>query len=182
MGGCRAQLRQPSARALHIIHLYMHIDVYAYKWMRVYIYIYIYLYAYMYMYIHIYIYIYTHIYINYTLCICICMYMYMYMYAARPDFVRAEVLPRPLDQRSEKGEVLLRGVGTLRSSFPPNASVQWQPDGWKIDANKWFLGAGFLRAPPISLQRAIFSDGCACRKETVLSPSLFRRAEQAAPR
>ena len=34
---------------------------------------------------------------------------------------------------------------------PPNASAQWQPDGLTIHANKWFLGAGFLGAPPISL-------------------------------
>ena len=30
---------------------------------------------------------------------------------------------------SEKGEVLLRGIGTLRYLFPQNACVQWQPDG-----------------------------------------------------
>ena len=53
--------------------------------------------------------------------------------------------------QSEKGEVLLRGVGTLRDLFPPNASVQWQPDGLTIHTKKWFLGAGFLGAPPISL-------------------------------
>ena len=35
---------------------------------------------------------------------------------------------------------------------PPNASVQWQPDGLTIHTNKWFLGAGFLGAPPISLR------------------------------
>ena len=29
---------------------------------------------------------------------------------------------------SEKGEVLRRGVGTLRCCFPPNACAQWQPD------------------------------------------------------
>ena len=29
--------------------------------------------------------------------------------------------------------------------------MQWQPDGSTIRANKWFLGAGFLGAPPISL-------------------------------
>ena len=34
---------------------------------------------------------------------------------------------------------------------PPNASVQWQPDGLTIDTNKWFLGAGFPGAPPIFL-------------------------------
>ena len=33
---------------------------------------------------------------------------------------------------SEKGEVLLRGVGTLRYCSPPNASVQWLPDGLTI--------------------------------------------------
>ena len=29
-------------------------------------------------------------------------------------------------------------------------TVQWQPDGLTIHAEKWFLGAGFLGAPPIS--------------------------------
>ena len=29
-------------------------------------------------------------------------------------------------------------------------SVQWQPGGLTIHAKKWFLGAGFLGAPPIS--------------------------------
>ena len=45
---------------------------------------------------------------------------------------------------SEKGEVLLRGVGTLQHIFPQSASVQWQPNGLTIHAKKWFLGAGFL--------------------------------------
>ena len=35
--------------------------------------------------------------------------------------------------------------------FPPNASVQWQPDGLTIHTKKRFPGAGFLGAPPISL-------------------------------
>ena len=52
---------------------------------------------------------------------------------------------------SEKGEMLLRGVGTLRYCFPPNVSVQWQPDVLTIHTKKWFLGARFLGAPPISL-------------------------------
>ena len=52
---------------------------------------------------------------------------------------------------SEKGEGLLRGVGTLRYLFPPHASVQWQPDGLTIHTKEWFLGARFLGAPPISL-------------------------------
>ena len=56
---------------------------------------------------------------------------------------------------SEKGEVLLRGVCTLRYSVPQSASVQWQPDGSTIRTNKWFLGAGFLGAPPISLNTAV---------------------------
>ena len=49
---------------------------------------------------------------------------------------------------SEKGEVLLRGVGTLRYSFPPNASAQWQPGDLATYTKRWFLGAGFLGAPP----------------------------------
>ena len=47
--------------------------------------------------------------------------------------------------------MFLRGVGTQRFLFSPDASVQWQPDGLTIHINKWFLGAGFLGAPPISL-------------------------------
>ena len=35
--------------------------------------------------------------------------------------------------------------------FPPNASVQWQPDDLTNRTRKWFLGARFLGAPPISL-------------------------------
>ena len=35
--------------------------------------------------------------------------------------------------------------------FPPNASVQWQLGGLTIHIKKWFLGAGFPGAPPISL-------------------------------
>ena len=60
--------------------------------------------------------------------------------------------PRLIGSVREKGEVLLRGVGTLRYVFPPSASVQRQPDGLTTHANKWFLGAGFLGAPPISLK------------------------------
>ena len=32
--------------------------------------------------------------------------------------------------------------------------MQWQPDGLAIPANKWFLGAEFPGAPPISLKSA----------------------------
>ena len=35
--------------------------------------------------------------------------------------------------------------------FPPDASVQWQPDGLTICTKSGSLGAGFLGAPPISL-------------------------------
>ena len=45
---------------------------------------------------------------------------------------------------SEKGEVLLGGVGALRRTSPPDAYVQWQPDGLAVHTKKWFLGAGFL--------------------------------------
>ena len=60
---------------------------------------------------------------------------------------------RAMRHPSEKGEVLLRGVGTLRYVFLPNASVQWQPDGLTIHTKKWLLGAGFIGAPPISPSR-----------------------------
>ena len=63
---------------------------------------------------------------------------------------RAAGCPPPALTESEKGEVLLRGVGILRYSSP-TASVQWQPDDVAIHTNKWFLGAGFLGAPPILL-------------------------------
>ena len=39
-------------------------------------------------------------------------------------------------------------VKTLLVKCP---SVQWQPDGLSIHIKKWFLGAGFPGAPPISL-------------------------------
>ena len=60
---------------------------------------------------------------------------------------------------SEKGEVLLTGVGTLRHFFKSSVktllvkcpSVQWQPGGLIIHTKQWFLRAGFLVAPPISL-------------------------------
>ena len=41
-------------------------------------------------------------------------------------------------------------VTTLLVECP---SLQWQPDGLTIHAKKWFLGAGFQGAPPISLTR-----------------------------
>ena len=103
--------------------------------MYYYEYIYIYIYIYVNVRMHIYIYIYIYI----CICIyrerCVCIYIYIYIHIVM----------------SEKGEVLLRGVGTLRYIFPPDASVQWQPDGLKIPTKKWFLAAGFLGAPPISL-------------------------------
>ena len=63
--------------------------------------------------------------------------------------------------RSEKGEVLLRGVGTLRYLFLPNASVQWQPDGLVIPRSRIPRST-----PPISLMRCVRRDlGCSatCR-------------------
>ena len=66
-----------------------------------------------------------------------------------PSYTQALISARA----SEKEEVLLRGVGTLRHFFPPDASLQWQPDGLTIHTQRWFLGAGFLGAPPIYLIR-----------------------------
>ena len=47
--------------------------------------------------------------------------------------------------------VCIRGVGTPRYLPPPTASVQWQPDGFAIRADKRFLGAGLPGGPPIYL-------------------------------
>ena len=41
----------------------------------------------------------------------------------------------------------------LRTLLVKCPSAQWQPDGLTIHTNKWFLGAGFLGAPPISLNK-----------------------------
>ena len=71
------------------------------------------------------------------------------------------------DRKSEKGEVLLSGVGTLRCLFSPDASLQWQPGGLTIHTNKWFLGAGFLGAFPISLRKMALSWGA--RRPSVCS-------------
>ena len=64
-------------------------------------------------------------------------------------------------QGSEKGEVLLRGVGTLRyllilgenSACQVPICVQWQPDGLAIHTKKWFLGAGLLGADNIGMKQ-----------------------------
>ena len=49
-----------------------------------------------------------------------------------------------------KGKCSYEG-SALRCLFHPNAPVQWQADGLTIHTKKWFLGAGFLGAHPISL-------------------------------
>ena len=76
----------------------------------------------------------------------ICMYVYIYIYIHIRNKANDHFL------LSEKGEVLLRGVGTLRYLFHPMPSALRQPGGFAIHAKKWFLGAGFLGAPPISLK------------------------------
>ena len=45
-------------------------------------------------------------------------------------------------------DIFRSSVKALLAKCP---SVQGQPDGLTIHTNKWFLGAGFLGAPPISL-------------------------------
>ena len=73
---------------------------------------------------------------------------------------------RSLAVSQRRGEVLLRGVGTainkrttknkqtitLNGYFPPpDVAAQWQPDALTVRAREWFLGAGLLGAPPVSL-------------------------------
>ena len=59
------------------------------------------------------------------------MYVYIYIYIHMHIYIHIYYL-----LTSENGEVLLRGVGTLRYVFPPDASVQWQPDGLTIHTKK----------------------------------------------
>ena len=104
---------------------------------------------------------YIYIYICMYVCMYVCIYIYIYIYidtgiswrksprrGSRPQNLSEGALS--ID-RSEKGEVLLRGLGTLRYSVPPYASMQWQPGDLIIRTNKWLPGAAFLGAPPISL-------------------------------
>ena len=76
----------------------------------------------------------------------------------------------------EKGEVPLRGLGTPRCSFLPNASVQWPPGDLTIHTKKWLLGAGFLGAPPISLRPC----STACRRRAPGGGSSGRCSTRAA--
>ena len=82
-----------------------------------------------------------------------CVYIYIYIYTYTYTTYDA-IITIIIKRDSGKGEVLLKGVGTLRYVFPPDASVQWQPDGLTIHAKQQFLGAGFLGASPISLRDA----------------------------
>ena len=56
-------------------------------------------------------------------------------------------------EASEKGEVLQRGVGTLQFLFHQMHLRNGSLVAWTIQTKKWLLGAGFLGAPPISLNQ-----------------------------
>ena len=164
------------------MYMYMYVYVYVYIYIHRCVYIYIYMYVCMYvcMYIHIYVCIYIYIYV--CMCVCIYIYIYIYIYIHTSNKTILSIHNEQKQQNntythntqqkvagrdsgrgpgdlfwhwSQKGEVLRRGVGTLRYLLPPNASVQGQPDGLTIHTQKWFLGAGFLGAPPISLSWSI---------------------------
>ena len=65
-------------------------------------------------------------------------------------------------RQSEKGKSAPNGGSALcdicrssvRALLAKCPSVQWQPDGLTIHAKKWFLGSGFLGAPPLSLRQS----------------------------
>ena len=72
----------------------------------------------------------------------------------------AQSHPRLRSGQGSLTQVIERGSAPKRGRHyticvPPSASVQWQPDGLTIHTKKWFLGAGFLRAPPISLNEGL---------------------------
>ena len=52
-------------------------------------------------------------------------------------------------------------------------SVQWQPDGLTIHTKKWFLGAGFLGAPPISLTLASVKQLEVCHRRCAMAGVSF---------
>jgi len=69
------------------------------------------------------------------------------------------------DCSSEKGEVLLRGVLTLRLVSHAQPARRWKTvfsqmtcSWFGNPSTKWFLGAGFLGAPPLSLKAEEFID------------------------
>ena len=78
-------------------------------------------------------YIYREIYIYVYIYMYVCIYIYIYI--------------------RDRGSAPKRGRHSTISSTccTPSASVHWQPGGLTIHTNKWFLGTGFLGAPPISL-------------------------------
>ena len=66
--------------------------------------------------------------------------------------------------RSERGEVLLRGVGTLRYYFPPNASAQWQPG----DLNPHQKVAPGSQIPSTTSHLSYARPGCKRRANTYI--------------
>ena len=89
--------------------------------------------------------------------LCMCMYVYVCTRAIRMPrcsmpwrlaYLRLhDALGSCSSQR--KGSAPERGRHST-IFLPPNASVQWQPDGLTIHTEKWLLGAGFLGSPPIT--------------------------------
>ena len=107
-----------------------------------YMYMCVYIYIYMHTHTHLYIYIYI---LSLSLSISLSLYIYIYIY-----------IYITLD--SEKGEVLPRGFGSLRYLLILSESSARQAPicavaAWWFDNphQKWFLGAGFLGAPPNAL-------------------------------
>ena len=103
--------------------------------------------------IYIHIYTYTHVYVYICMYVCMSVYIYIYVYIVYTillyNHIRTYIyiyiyIYICMHACIEKGEVLLRVVGTLRYVVPPNASVQWQPDGLTIPTHKWLLGVGLL--------------------------------------
>ena len=148
------------------VYIYIYIYTYIHVYMYVYVCRYVCLYVCMHLSLSLSIYIYIHVYI----CVHIFIYIYIYPGDQRPsekgyiivhsrvgvDFGERRVETRILKRRILNMDFNMVGAPKRgRHStifFPPNASVQWQPDGLIIRTDKWFLGAGLLGAPPMSLR------------------------------
>ena len=110
------------------------------------IYIYIYIYTHIYMYIYIYM-LYIHIYIYISISISISI-------STRRSRARAGSARKVRERRSAPKwgrHSTISFYSLVKTLLVRCPSVQWRPDGLTIHANRWFLGARFLGAPPISL-------------------------------
>ena len=92
--------------------------------------------------------------IDWWICIIVCLVLGL----PQPTAVAATAKASKAFKRQRKGKCSQGGSAlydicwsSVKTLLVKRPSVQWRPDGFPIRTKKWFLGAGFLGAPPISL-------------------------------